>query len=40
MARKGTLIRGRNGQYIKETVVNKIKYLYNLATTKIEHWLK
>jgi len=38
--RPGILIRGKNGKYVKETVVNKIKYLYNLATTKIEHWLK
>jgi len=40
MARNGTLIRGKNGQYIKETILNKIKYFCNLVITKIEKWLK
>jgi len=40
MARKGLLIRGKNGQYIKETVLNKVKYFCSLVITKIEKWLK
>jgi len=38
--RKGRLIRGRNGQYVKVTVLNKIKYFCNFMITKIEKWLK
>jgi len=38
--RKGLLIRGKNGQYIKETVLNKIKYFCNIIVAKIETWLK
>jgi len=40
MARKGLLIRGKNGQYIKESVLNKMKYFCNFFMTKIEKRLK
>jgi len=40
MARKGLLIRGKDGQYIKETILNKIKFFCNFIMTKIEQWLK
>jgi len=40
MARKGLLIRGKNGQYIKETILNKMKYFCNAVINRLEKWLK
>jgi hypothetical protein len=40
MARSGTLLRGKNGQYIKETILNKVKYFCSFMVIKIEKWLK
>jgi hypothetical protein len=35
MARKGLLIRGKNGQYIKNTFNNVVKYFCNFIVAKI-----
>jgi len=38
--RTGKIIRGRNGRFLKVTILNKIKYFCNFFMTKIETWLK
>jgi|TARA_Y100000034_G_scaffold113244_1_gene148008 hypothetical protein len=40
MARKGKLIRGKNGRYVKETPSNKVKYYYNSAINTVKSWFK
>ena len=40
MARTNQTVRDSKGQYVKLTVLNKIKYFCNVIMTKIEKWLK
>jgi hypothetical protein len=40
MARKGTLVRGKDGRYIKETPTNKVKHYFNSALRTVKGWFK
>jgi len=38
MARTNQTVRNSKGQYVKLTVLNKIKYFCNVIMAKIEKW--
>jgi len=38
--RTGNIIRGKNGRFLKVTILNKVKFFCNFMITKIEKWLK
>jgi len=40
MARTTQYMRNGKGQYIKITILNKLKYFCNFFMTKLEKWLK
>jgi len=40
MAGRGTLMRDKNGRYIKETPLNRIKYYCSFVIRTIEGWFK
>jgi len=39
MARTDQKVRNNKGQYMKLTILNKLKYFCNFFMTKIEKWL-
>ena len=40
MARTDQKVRNSKGQYVKLTILNKLKYFCNFFMIKIEKWLK
>jgi len=37
--RLGNITRDSNGRFVKETILNKIKFFCNAVITKIEKWI-
>jgi len=40
MARTNQKVRNNKGQYVKLTILNKIKYFCNFFMTKLDKWVK
>jgi len=40
MARTNQTVRNSKGQYVKLTILNKVKYFCNFFMTKIDKWAK
>jgi hypothetical protein len=40
MARTNQTVRNLKGQYVKLTILNKVKYFCNYFMTKIDKWAK
>ena len=40
MARTNQKTRNAKGQYVKLTILNKVKYMCNIFMTKLDKWLK